>query len=51
LVVLAAGALWFVGVGPLVATHRSRGRPAGPTTGEEPRGSNAKARVSGPPAR
>jgi hypothetical protein len=51
LVVLAAGALWFVGVGPLVATHRNRGRPAGPTTGEEPRGSDAKARVSGPPAR
>jgi hypothetical protein len=30
LVVLAAGALWFVGVGPLVASHRTRGQAAGP---------------------
>jgi hypothetical protein len=51
LVVLAAGALWFVGVGPLVASHRTRGRAAGPSTGEEPGGSDAKARVSGHPAR
>ena len=29
LVALAAGALWFVGVGPLVAVHRNRRRPAG----------------------
>jgi hypothetical protein len=51
LVVLAAGALWFVGVGPLVASHRTRGRAAGPSTGEEPGGSDAKARVSDHPAR
>jgi hypothetical protein len=36
LAVLAAGALWFVGLGPLVASHQTRGQAAGPSTGEEP---------------
>lgn len=49
LVVLAAGALWFVGVGPLVASHRTMGRGAGPSTGEEPGGLGRQGQGIWPP--
>jgi hypothetical protein len=41
LAVIAAGAVWFVGVGPGLANHRNKGRPAGPGRSGAPRGSGA----------
>jgi hypothetical protein len=40
LMVLATGAIWFLGVGPVVAGHGNMGRSAGSGTDEEPRPSD-----------